>query len=95
MKSNKLRQSARGQDCTMRVVDVCNYNPETTVLAHINTEGGCMGGKAPDYSAAFMCSACHTWLDQNKGTEEERLFYTRRAMPRTWCVWVSTKVIKI
>jgi hypothetical protein len=79
----------------MRVVDVCNYNPETTILAHVNVDGGCMGGKSSDISAMFSCSKCHEWLDSNKGTEEERIFYTRRAMVRTWMHWTSNKVIKI
>lgn len=94
MKSNKLRNSARGQECTMHVVGVCNYDPDTTVLAHINTDGSIMGGKAPDYSACFCCSDCHAWLDQNKGSEEDRLFYTRRAMVRTWGKWFEQGVIK-
>lgn len=87
MKSNKLRKSAQGQRCTMNVARVCNYNPETTVLAHINCEGGCMGGKTDDFSAAFMCYECHTWYDQHKGSEADELHYTRRAMYRTWCKW--------
>ncbi|MGB9149942.1 MAG: nuclease domain-containing protein, partial [Burkholderiales bacterium] len=33
-KGKKLRQSARNQDCTLRFFTVCNYDPETTVLAH-------------------------------------------------------------
>lgn len=95
MKSNKLRKSAQGQRCTMNVARVCNYNPETTVLAHINTMGGCMGGKSPDYSAVFACSSCHEWLDQHKGSELDELFYTRRALVKTWEEWLKMGLIKI
>jgi len=95
MKSKKLRDSARGQVCTMQVSGVCNCNTETTVLAHINVSGGCMGGKSPDYSACFCCSDCHAWLDQNRGDENDRLFYTRRAMVRTWAFWIEKGIIKI
>ncbi|BBI46989.1 hypothetical protein KPSA1B_105772 [Pseudomonas syringae pv. actinidiae] len=35
MTSKKLRASAKGQDCTVRIPAICNYNPETTVLAHL------------------------------------------------------------
>ena len=93
MKSKKLRDSAQGQDCTLQVVGVCNYNVETTVLCHINTGGGKMGGKSPDISAAFGCSNCHEWLDQNNGSEIDRLFYTRRAMVRTWLYWIDAGLI--
>jgi len=94
-KSNKLRKSANGQDCTLNVVGVCNYNPETTVLCHINTEGSIMGGKSDDFSACFGCSSCHEWLDRNKGTEEDRLYYTRRAMVRTWRKWIDLGLIDV
>lgn len=94
-KSKKLRDSARGMDCTMNVHGICSYNNETTVLSHINTEGGCMGGKSDDFSAVFSCAACHSWLDQNIGTELDRLFYTRRALIKTWRVWIENGLFKI
>lgn len=95
IKSKKLRDSARGQDCTMQVAGVCNYNPETTVLAHINISGGKMGGKETDISACFCCSACHAWLDGNHGSELDRYFYTRRAIIRTWEVWINLDLIEV
>ena len=95
IRSKKLRDSARGQACTLEVYSVCNGNPETTVLAHIQTMGGGMGTKADDISACFACSSCHEWLDQHKGTEEDELFYTRRALVKTHIIWHQTGVIKI
>ena len=88
-KSNKLRQSAKGRECTLNIVGVCNYDKRTTVLAHINTEFGKMGGKTDDYSACFACSSCHTHLDTNKLSSNDALFYTRRAMKRTWDIWIK------
>lgn len=93
--SPKLQRSANGQECTMQVAGVCNYRTDTTVLAHINVDGGKMGGKTDDFSACFCCSECHKWLDQYIGTEEERLFYTRRAIIRTQRVWVSDGIMVI
>lgn len=60
-----IRKSARGQDCTLRIPGVCNWNPETTVLCHSNSlaDGKGMGLKAPDTEACFGCSACHDVLD--------------------------------
>ena len=58
----KLRQSARGRDCTFRWPGVCNHNPETTVLAHAKTGG--TSRKVPDTAAFFACSACHDLYDR-------------------------------
>ena len=59
--SKKLRDSARGQECMVRIPGVCNHNPETTVLAHLN--GGGMGTKTSDLFGAFCCSDCHSEID--------------------------------
>ena len=55
-----LRQTARGRECQVRS-PVCNHNPETVVLAHLNGAG--MGRKQPDWAGSWACSACHSWLD--------------------------------
>jgi len=94
-KSRKLRNSAHNQECTMNVAGVCSYNNETVVLAHINTDGGAIGAKTDDFSACFCCHECHFWLDTNQGSEKDRLFYTRRAMVRTWRVWLEEGLIKV
>lgn len=78
----------------MQVVGVCNFNPDTVVLAHVQTEGGKMGAKEDDFSACFACSDCHRWLDDYLDPDEA-VFYTRRAMVRTWRVWVREGLIKI
>lgn len=61
MADSPLTRSARGQECTIRIPGVCNGNPETTVLCHINGAGA--GIKAPDYEAAYGCSNCHAVVD--------------------------------
>lgn len=60
-KTTPIRQSAKGQPCLVRVPGVCNNDPATTVLAHLNGAG--VGLKASDHEAAYACSACHAWLD--------------------------------
>lgn len=62
---SKLRESARGQQCHLRLPGVCNGDPETTVLAHIRRGvlSG-MGRKPPDVCSVFACSACHDILDR-------------------------------
>lgn len=59
--SRALRDSARGQPCQVRIPGVCNNDPATTILAHIN--GGGMGTKVSDLFGAFCCSSCHDLVD--------------------------------
>jgi hypothetical protein len=65
-KMTPIRKAAQGQDCTLRIPGVCNYNPETTVLCHSPylSSGRGMGLKAPDTEACFGCSSCHDHLDK-------------------------------
>lgn len=49
----------------VRIPNVCNFNPETTVLAHGNgsAAGKGIGAKSPDPIGAFCCSDCHDVID--------------------------------
>jgi hypothetical protein len=61
---SKLRNSARGQQCLVRLPGHCNGNPETVVLAHLRVAGlGGTGMKPPDWAGAFACSGCHDAID--------------------------------
>lgn len=64
-KSTPARRAARGRDCTLMLLGVCNRDPATTVLCHSNrlSDGKGMGLKAPDSAACFGCSDCHDVLD--------------------------------
>lgn len=60
-----LRKLAQGQDCMVRIPGVCNHNPETVVLAHLNMMGiSGRGLKAPDQLGAWCCSSCHDEIDR-------------------------------
>ena len=64
---SKLRDLARGQECQVRIPGICNFNPETTVLAHFRLAGICgMGIKPFDLIGAWACSDCHFALDDGK-----------------------------
>jgi hypothetical protein len=67
-----IRKAARGQDCTIQIPGVCNFDPATTVLCHDNrlAAGKGMGLKAPDTAAAFGCSSCHDCLDGRRPRPE-------------------------
>ena len=58
---SKIRKSARGQECRIRIPGVCNWNPETVVLCHLNGAG--MGIKKNDMEASYGCSSCHDAID--------------------------------
>lgn len=62
VRSNKIRRSARGQDCTLRIPGYCNFDPETTVLAHVGRDRG-MAIKCDDNMAVYACSGCHDAID--------------------------------
>lgn len=96
--SKKLRDSARGQDCTLNIAAVCNYDSATTILAHLPDESNGMGKKPDDISACFACSSCHDAIDRRASysmPREEREFYFRRAMVRTWRKWIESGLITV
>lgn len=61
---SKLTEAARGMDCQVRLPGVCNFNTETTVLAHYRLAGTCgTAMKPPDLLGAWTCSSCHDAVD--------------------------------
>ena len=59
---SKIRKSAQGESCALRIPGHCNFNPETTVLAHIGRRRG-ISKKCHDMHAVYACSACHDVID--------------------------------
>ncbi len=93
---SKLRESARDQECLIRIPGLCNFNPDTTVLAHFN--GGGMGRKKPDLLASFACSDCHDVVDRRTHLDldeewVELLF--RQGNERTLQWWIDNDYIKV
>lgn len=95
IKSKKLTDSAKGEDCTLEIPGHCNGNPETTVGCHVPVEGGIMGGKTDDTALVFGCSGCHAAIDQHLISEEEALFYKLRGLARTIKRQVLKGVLKV
>ena len=84
---SKLRQSARGQRCTFRLVGICaDPDTSTVVLCHGPYQGG-MGMKSPDSFAAFGCHPCHTAMDQRKLVHTDWLEAWLLAIGRTHSIW--------
>ena len=91
----KIRESARGIDCTVESV-YCNHDPETVVFAHYGEPGEKgMGIKPDDTSGFYACSACHDFVDRRRnhahGTDIE--WYCFRAMRRTFALLIRNGVL--
>jgi hypothetical protein len=72
---SKLRDAARDQDCMVRIPGICNFNRETTVLAHYRLSGTCGTSLKPiDLIGSWACSDCHTIIDGGKSS------YTREQL---------------
>ena len=91
--SAKLRDSARGQDCTLNLPGVCNWDPETVVLAHLPSVVKGMMTKSDDWHACFACSDCHTAIDNPKGNLPYG--YMLRALQRTQKVWFEMGMLRV
>ena len=90
VRSKKLRDSARGEECTLRLPGHCNHNPETSVLCHLPHGGRGMGYKVSDSHAVIACSGCHDALDQRalpQVSQRELSDSIVRAMAETQEIW--------
>jgi hypothetical protein len=64
-----LREFAKNKPCMVRLVGVCNFRDDTTVLAHIRRASVAgMGQKPPDTCAVWACSSCHDEIDRRTHT---------------------------
>jgi hypothetical protein len=92
-----LRKEARGRDCQVRIPGVCNFNAETSVLAHARLAGLTgTGMKAPDVMAAIACSACHDEIDGRTRLLEREFVRTcfYEGVLRTLGVWVREGLVR-
>ncbi len=70
---NRIRRSAKGKPCLLRIPLVCQNRTETTIHAHVRLAGsGGVGSKPVDYAGIRACFECHEWLDRrNRGIDVE------------------------
>ena len=98
-KFQKLRDSARGEECTLRIHPYCNGNPETTVLCHLPSGSG-MGQKSPDWFAVYGCSSCHDIIDRRNTDIPKQILFDLEgirndALFRTWERMIDKGLIKL
>jgi hypothetical protein len=60
-----IRDSARGEACTVRIPGVCTQDPEKTIWSHapFGIAGKGKGLKALDICGSYACTACDAVLD--------------------------------
>lgn len=92
--SQPLRDSARGQDCTLRLEGICCADSETTVLAHLPCGQKGTGMKGPDNIAVFACASCHAYIDGHNRWEVHAMDYLR-ALAETQLHWIAKGLITV
>lgn len=90
--SKMLRDSARGQQCTLRLF-CCNRDIETTVLAHLPSRVKGMGNKGDDWHAVFACHNCHAELDNRRYMIDWR--EVLRALQETQKFWFEKGYLRL
>lgn len=92
---SKIRKSAANKECLARLPGVCNFNPETTVAAHVRIAGLCGVGQKPnDVLTIRACSACHDCIDGRTKPIPELDRYVLEALARTLVAYVKEGLIK-
>ena len=96
IRSRGIRESARGQACTVRS-PVCNGDTDTTVWAHSNfaAHGKGMGHKASDLFGCYACAACHMWLDAGPASRQEKELAFLRAWALSLAVLVDLGIVSV
>jgi len=62
MANRKIRNSAKGESCSLRVSPNCTDEYGAVVLCHIGKNRG-MGIKCSDHFAVYACNHCHDEID--------------------------------
>lgn len=97
---SKIRKSARGKICQVRIPGVCNFTPETVIAAHIRIAGTCgVGVKPSDLLTIRACSNCHDVIDGRVGKKgldkREMNTYILEALCRTLVEYEKEGLVKL
>jgi len=65
---SKITDFAEGKPCTARIPGICNFDPSTSVWAHLRKVrfGAGTRLKPPDLIGLIACSNCHDVIDGRK-----------------------------
>jgi hypothetical protein len=87
--SKKIRLSANGESCSLRVSPHCEDS--TVVFCHLNSNYRGVGLKSPDLFGVYGCHQCHALLDANKVEAIDQL----RALQETQMKLAEKQLIKV
>lgn len=91
--SRKLRDSAHGESCTLRL-DGCRNDRDTVVLAHLPCGQKGIGMKSPDMMGVYACYHCHAIIDGPKRWEVPARDYLR-ALAETQMMFIEKGLMHI
>lgn len=97
VRSKRLRDSARGQPCTVRLPG-CTGGGDDSVLAHMPGCGRGVGTKTSDINALIACSRCHDAIDRRTRpvlSSEANLAAIIRGHAETVQHWIDIGLISV
>lgn len=90
IRSKAIRKSAKGENCTLRLIGCCIGN-ESVVFAHLNSGWKGTGNKSPDIFGCYCCHKCHAKLDSGQVSAEDQL----RALQETQMKFYRKGLIEV
>jgi hypothetical protein len=91
IRSKKIRQSAKGEICSLRVSPYCDYD-QSVVLCHIGKDSG-VGTKCNDTFSVYGCYECHRLIDTK--SKESYAVDKLRALEETQNKFHEKKLIEV
>lgn len=84
VRSTKIRESARDEECLVRIPGVCSFDPAKTIASHYRGSAGGKGlsHKASDLCVAYCCTACDMVYD---GQHKPPAGMTKADIDLMWC----------
>lgn len=81
---SRITDSARGEECQVRIPDVCTHDPATVIWSHARWGAAGRGRsiKALDIAGAYACTACDAVYD---GQRKPPKGMTRADVDADWC----------
>lgn len=64
-RAGAIRNSARGEECTVRIIGACSHDPDKTIWSHAPLQAAGKGRsmKAIELAGAFCCTSCDAVVD--------------------------------
>lgn len=93
-KRQAIRDSAKGEACTVRLPGVCMGDPAATIWSHARWPAAGKGAatKALDLAGAFACTACDAAYDGNR---KPPAGMTRDDVDLAWCMGHFRSLVRL